>query len=114
MLDSISSLQNIYLVTKLIYDQTPLVKTNQEQCKRLAEHIRIIEQSLHNMKQKNKDEYRKRLNDVLMGLENCLKFWFKKAAKLGDTQAATLALKLEAALAPPTEYSLVTPQQRSI
>jgi TPR repeat protein len=35
--------------------------------------------------------------------------WFKKAAKLGDKQAAEEALKLEAVLVPPTEYSLVTP-----
>ena len=35
--------------------------------------------------------------------------WFKKAAKLGDTQAAAEALKLESLLAPPSGYSLVTP-----
>ena len=40
--------------------------------------------------------------------------WFKKAAKLGDTQAASEAAKLEAALAPSTGYSLETPQQRAV
>ena len=36
---------------------------------------------------------------------------FKKAAKLGDTQAASEAAKLEAVLAPPTGYSLETPHR---
>ncbi len=44
MLDPVSALQNIYSVAKLIYDQTQFVKANQEQCKRLAERIQIIEE----------------------------------------------------------------------
>ena len=75
MLDPLSALRNIYSVTKLIYDQVQLVKANQEQCKRLAERIGIIEQSVHNLDQiTDKSQYEKGLNDLLAGLQNCLQF----------------------------------------
>ena len=50
----------------------------------------------------------KRGDGVTQNIPEAL-LWFKKAAKLGDTQAAAEALKLESLLAPPSGYSLVTP-----
>jgi hypothetical protein len=81
MLDPISALENIYSVTKLIYAQVQLVKANQEQCKRLAERIGIIEQSVHNLDQiTDKGQYEKGLNDLLAGLQNCLAFMTQLSA----------------------------------
>jgi len=71
----VSVLGNIYTVTKLIYAQVQLVKANQEQCKRLAERIGIIEQSVRDLEKiKDKSQYEKGLNDLLAGLQNCLEF----------------------------------------
>jgi len=87
MLDPVSALQNIYSVTKLIYDQVQLVKANQEQCKRLAERIGIIEQSVHNLDQiTDKSQYEKGLNDLLAGLQNCLQF-MKQLSAVGALSA---------------------------
>lgn len=73
MLDPTSALKNIYLVTKLIYGQVQLVKLNQAQCKRLAERIEIIEQSVQGLEQvKDKSQYKKGLNDLLERLQRCL------------------------------------------
>lgn len=75
MLDPTSALSNIYAVAKLIYAQVQLVKANQEQSKRLAERIQIIEESVSNLGNiQDKDHYQKGLNDLLSGLQNCLAF----------------------------------------
>jgi len=75
MLDPTSALSNIYAVAKLIYAQVQLVKANQEQSKRLAERIQIIEDSVRGLGNiQDKDYYQKGLNDLLSGLQNCLAF----------------------------------------
>jgi serine/threonine protein kinase len=81
MLDPTSALSNIYSVAKLIYAQVQLVKANLEQCKRLAERIGIIEQSVRDLEKiKDKSQYEKGLNDLLMGLQNCLQFMTQLSA----------------------------------
>ncbi len=75
MFDLTSVLGNIYPVKKLTCAQAQLAQANQKQCKRLAERIRIIEQSVCDLEKiKDKDQQKKRLNDLLMGLQRCLQF----------------------------------------
>lgn len=69
------ALKNIYSVSKLIYGQVHLVKANQKQCKRLAERIEIIEESLQGLENlQGNDGYQKGLNDLLDKLQRCLQF----------------------------------------
>ncbi|OGO93732.1 MAG: hypothetical protein A3F41_02960 [Coxiella sp. RIFCSPHIGHO2_12_FULL_44_14] len=93
MMDPQTALQSIYSIAKLIYDQARLVKANQAQCTRLAERVRIAEESVYGLNTiENKDHYQRGLNDLLTCLNNCLRFmqefsnsnsWFKYILKTG-------------------------------
>ncbi len=94
MLDVKSALENIYTVAKLIYDQVQLVKANKEQCSKLAERVKIIEQSVRGLgKIENMSHYQKALNDLLDNLKQCLEFikkfseasrWYRWILKAGN------------------------------
>ena len=66
MLDIKTALENIYSIARLIYDQVQLVQANKEQCVRLGERVKIIEESVRGLsKIENMDNYKKGLNDLL-------------------------------------------------
>ncbi len=74
MLEPTSVIGNIYSITKLIYGQLKLVKVNQEQCKRLAERVEIIEQSIRNLENNQEKSYQKGLSYLLAALQTGLEF----------------------------------------
>lgn len=75
MLNPLAALNNIYSVAKLIYAHVQLAKVNQEQCKRLAERVGIIEQSVRSLEKiQDKTQYKQGLNNLLAGLQKCLAF----------------------------------------
>ena len=96
MLDIKTALENIYSVARLIYDQVQLVQANKEQCVRLGERVKIIEESVRGLsKIENMDNYKKGLNDLLEKLKSCLEFmkqfseastWFRWILKAGTYQ----------------------------
>ena len=96
MLDIKTALENIYSIARLIYDQVQLVQANKEQCVRLGERVKIIEESVRGLgKIENMDNYKKGLNDLLEKLKNCLEFmkqfseastWFRWILKAGTYQ----------------------------
>ena len=76
MLDIKTALENIYSVARLIYDQVQLVQANKEQCVRLGERVKIIEESVRGLgKIENMDNYKKGLNDLLEKLKKLFRVY---------------------------------------
>jgi predicted Ser/Thr protein kinase len=75
MLDPVSTIQNIYAVATLVYNQIQLVQANKQQCKRLGERVKIIEAAVRGLEKiKDKAQYQLGLNDLLNSLKEVLEF----------------------------------------
>lgn len=93
-MDAIGIIEQIYGVTKKIYDQVKLAEANKAQCQELGSRVQLIESTIRGLNMDatpNTEAYRATLKEMLKSLNESLEFiknfadvhWFWKIVKAG-------------------------------
>jgi len=109
MVDAVSLIQNIYVVSKLIYDQAELAKANKSACKTLARRVSIIHNSLNGLESaRSSNQYIEPLQELHEHLLKIKEFisqfnhikWYVNfiKARLDDAKVSEFSKQLESSI----------------